>query len=41
LDIQNQLKAWGDRGESLRIETDMLHPEGPELFREAFLDMWE
>lgn len=41
MDIEKQLKAWGDRGESLRTETDILHPEGPELFREPFLDMWE
>lgn len=40
-DIQLQMEAWCDFGESMRTETDMLHPDGPDLFLESHSDMAE
>ena len=37
-DIEKQLNAWCDYGESLRTETDLLHPEGSDLFHERQID---
>ena len=39
LDIVKQMEAWCDKGDSLRTETDLLHPEGVQLFRERFYDI--
>lgn len=40
-DIQLQMESWCDFGESLRTETDMLHPDGPDLFLESRVDLAE
>lgn len=39
-DIEKQYAAWADRRQALRTETDLMHPEGPELYRESFYDMY-
>ncbi len=38
-DIKLQLESWCDYGESLRTETDVLHPEGADLFLEPLSDI--
>ncbi len=40
-DIVRQMRAWSDLGDARRTETDLLHIEGPELFREPFYDMYD
>lgn len=40
-DLDKQLLAWSDVGQSMRTETDVLNVSGPELFHESFIDFLE
>lgn len=40
-EIMRQMEAWCDTGDSLRTETDLLHPEGADLFKEPIYDIFE
>ena len=37
-DLEKQILAWGDFGQSLRTETDLNNPGGAELFHENYQD---
>lgn len=38
-DLERQLLSWSNTGESRRTETDVLSPNGVELFQESLIDL--
>lgn len=40
-DIATQMRAWCDYGDSFRTETDVLNPDGADLFVEPFTESFD